>query len=425
MKRVRHSRRGVTSSVHLFLGSLLLFVSHPTQAEISVTNGRHSSGVGTEYVHDLKANSSRNSMIFFQQRHDWTLQLNTQNVLVHCDYKLWVDFDRPETLSGFDQDNFEKFNLYAEWMWGDLRIRLGNQEVTWGESPTITILDLVNPRNLTHPRGVYDPGSKIPQFMANLEWQGGRLNYQLLAVPVAAPMRQPEEVVGFKVAPTQAHETLTSAEYGARIGFIQNEVDTKVYFLHHWPRVPSYVFTPWSGQYDVEVQDKMQETIGASTSYADANWIARADFAYHNHYPAINVASDVERSGLAQAILGSSWTTDQLDTYGTELHVDFWEKAPAAYADTAFIQEKRRTQDIYWLGFNASWNVMRQLFEPQIQLLQGLNKKDQALRAILIWNATDRLEVVGEYQKTDGDSGSPKLLINRRDTLGLRLTWSF
>ena len=392
---------------------------------ISVSSARHSSGVGTEVVYNTKSNTTRNALVFLQQRHDWNLDLNGKETKIHCDYKLWVDFDRKETLEGFDLDNFEKLNLYAEHMFGDVRVKLGNQEVTWGESPMITILDLVNPRNLSHPRGFYDPASKIPQFMANIEWQKDKMSYQLIAIPIPETIRQPEEVLDLNVAPSKPFTSLADGEYGARIGILENELDTKVYFLHHWPRVPSYRFTPWSGAYDLEAADKPQETVGASTSYANANWIARADLAYHNNYPAINIGTEIERSGLTQGILGTSWTTDQLHTFGSELHFDLWEKAPSAYSDTAFVGEKRGIQDIYWMGFNASFNLWNQLLEPQVMYLKGINKQDEALRLIAIWNATDHLEVVGEYQKTDGDSGSPKLLLNRRDTLSLRLTWTF
>ena len=394
-------------------------------ADIKVLSERHSSGVGTEYVHSFKDNRSQNSIVFFQQRHDWNLNLNAKDIQVHCDYKLWIDGDRSETLDGVDFDNFEKLNLYADWMWHDVRFRVGNQEVTWGESPMITILDVVNPRNLAHPRGFYDPAAKIPQFMVNMEYQKENANYQVLLVPWPATMRQPKEVVDFKVAPTESYRPIVDGEYGLRFGYLQGEVDTKFYFLHHWPRVPSYVFRSWSADYDVEVQDIKQETIGTSASYAGTNWIMRGDLAYHNKYPSINISNEIERTGLAQGILGASWTTDQLDSFGTELHFDIWEKGPSAYSDTAFIEDKRGPQDIYWLGFNSSLNIQNQLLEPQIQYLKGINKSDEALRLIVIWNATDHLEVVGEYQKTDGDSGSPKLLLNQRDTLGLRLTWSF
>ena len=394
-------------------------------AQVTVSSERHSSGVGAEYVHDLKGNRSQNSIIFFQQRHDWSLNLLQRDVQVHCDYKMWIDGDRPETLTGVDFDNFEKLNLYADWIWKDIRFRVGNQEITWGESPMISILDVVNPRNLAHPRGFYDPAAKIPQFTVNMEYQKEKASYQVLLTPWPAPMRQPKEVLDFKVAPSKPYRPILDGEYGFRFGYLEGDIDTKFYFLHHWPRVPSYVFRPWSADYDVEVKDIKQETIGTSASYAGTNWIMRGDLAYHNNYPAINISNEIERAGLAQGIFGASWTTDQLDTFGTELHFDLWEKGPSAYSDSAFIKDKRGLQDIYWLGFNSSFNIKNQLLEPQVQYLKGINKSDEALRLIVIWNATDHLEVVGEYQKTEGDSGSPKLLLNRRDTLGLRLTWSF
>ena len=384
-----------------------------------------STSVGLEYVHDIAAGETADSIVSFGQQREWSLSEAGDAAKLHLQYRLWIDSERRETYHGISHANVEKLIGYLENSFDEVKLSTGWQEVTWGENLLMPILDVVNLRDPTHPRGYYDPASKIPAGMINAEWRHGDMSLQGIVVPWPAVMPQPKSIRGFGVDDSQERKVGTDAEYGGRVGFLSAGIDSKLYYFKHWPRVPSYRFKPLSDGDDIIPDEEMQETYGASTSYAAYSWLVRADLAHHTNFPATNIGTAVERTGLTQSILGFNWTNDEQTSLGTEFHLDRWEDQTVAYTKGAWVEEERGSQVLAWLGATAAMSFAQNRWEPFVVYMHGTQKDDELIRTILSWNATDHLTLVAEYQRTHSESNSPKLLLDKRETMALRAAYTF
>lgn len=387
--------------------------------------GRLSSEAGYEHTQALDVGESSHALLFFSQKHQWSLSDEAEAWRFQLQYRLIVDFVEKDSYENLDKDNVDKFIAFGEKSWGALKLSLGMQEVTWGENLLMPILDLVNPRDLTHSRGYYDPAAKNPSPMVNAEWQGTELNWQLILVPLPLKNDHPETIGDFGIADDRDYEAIEDAEFGGRFGMLLGGIDTKVYYWHHWPRVPSYRFNAFAADEDVVIDEEAVDSSGMTLSYAGFNWLARADLVHHENYPATSVAAGLEKSGLTQGILGANWTTDEQQSFGAEFHFDLWEKGPQAYNEGAFVREDEDQKVFNWAGLTANLNFFNYLIEPQLFYLHGLDNSDQMIRTILLWNATDHMTAVLEFQKTYAESSSPKLLLNEREIVSARLTYSW
>lgn len=409
----------------LIPGAMALAAEATTKAPDVGLFGRLSSEAGYEHTQDLAVGESSHAVLFFSQQHQWSLSDEAEAWRFHLQYRLIVDFADRENHEKFDDENVDKLVAYAAKSWGPLKLGLGMQEVTWGENLLMPILDLVNPRDLTHSRGYYDPAAKNPSPMINTEWQGAEFNWQLIFVPLPLKNNQPDTVGDFGVDDERKYEAMRDAELGGRVGMLLGGVDTKLYYWNHWPRVPSYRFNAFADDKDLIVDEEQVQSTGMTMSYAGFNWLARADLVHHENYPVTSVAAEVERTGLTQGIFGVNWTTDEQQSIGAEFHFDIWEQGPEAYTEGAFVEKKNDQKLFNWAGLTANLNYFNYLIEPQFFYLHGLDNDDQMLRAILLWNATDHMTAVLEYQKTYAETSSPKLLLNEREILSARLTFSW
>ncbi|WP_141734661.1 hypothetical protein [Oligoflexus tunisiensis] len=406
-------------------GVLGLLLSAPALA-IPGIHERQGRDAGLEYAHDLADGSTQHGQLFYQEKHVWSPSREAMAPRVHLQYRLFVDGAEAATYEEPGFRNVEKLIAFVEKPWGDFKLNVGLQEISWGENLLLPILDVVNPRDVGYLRGFYDPGAKQSSPMILGEWRSGAFDAQLILVPLAVKSRQPEKIGDFGIADERRYRMGRDSEYGGRVGMFLDGIDSKVYFFRHHPREPAYRFQAFSGEEDVIIDEEMVDTSGLSLSYAAASWLLRADLAWHRNFPATSVASEVERTGLGQSIVGLIYTTDDgLQTLGVELHNDLWETLPEAYSKGAWTETERDQTLLSWLAFTANLSFFQTLVEPQVFYLQGLDNSDRMVRLILSSHVNDSISIGSEYQKTEAATTSPKLLLNNKETLAVRCTFSW
>jgi hypothetical protein len=387
---------------------------------------RQGRNIGLEYAHDLADGSTQHSQLFYHEKHVWSPSAEATAARFHLQYRLIVDGEDTRTYEKPGARNVEKLIAFVEKPWGDFKLNLGLQEISWGENLLLPILDVVNPRDVGYLRGFYDPGAKLSSPMLLGEWKSGLFEAQLIAVPWAVKSRQPDAIGDFKIADERRYEAGRDSEFGGRLGLFVEGVDTRIYYFRHHPREPSYRFQAFSGETDIIMDEEMVTTSGLSLSYAAAAWLLRADLASHQNFPATSIAAKVERTQLAQSIVGLNYTTDDgLQTLGVELHNDLWETLPEVYSRGPWTELERDQTLLTWVAVTANLSFLESLVEPQIFFLQGLDNKDRMIRLILSSHVNDSISVGSEYQKTEAETTSPKLLLNNKETLALRCTYAW
>ncbi len=383
------------------------------------------SALGIEVSENLATDQVNHAQLYLEGNHTLARLDDPSAARFKLRYRLLVDSERADTLKALDQDNVDKLLAYIEKPMGDFKISVGQQEVTWGENMLLPILDVVNPRNVDAVRGFYDASAKQGSPMLQLEWLSGEWEAQGIYVPIPPRSRQPEEVGGFGIDDQRVYRYPKDAEFGGKLGFLHEGIDSRVYYFKHHPREPSYRFEAYSDDREILIDEQMVETTGATVSYAGYNWLFRGDFADHRNFPATSLAPKIERTRLDQLVLGLNWTSDTQQSLGVEWHNDLWERLPDAFKQGAFVEKTASLRHMSWLGLTANLNFWESKLEPQIFYLKGLNNNDQMLRAILLSNVSDHVTLGLEYQKTHTETTSPKLLLSQTEALSMRCTWAF
>lgn len=399
------------------------FLACPAATAQDLVSWDRSGALELELIADAESGAMRNALTTLVTKNKWSLGTERVYGSLTLNGRFWYDAEEQSPVSS--DNNIEKLVCYAEIPWESLMIQAGQMEVQWGENLFMPVLDVVNHRDVRHPRGYYDPAAKVPAQMVNAEWGTQDLNLQLVYIPAPKPLEQPDAVGEFAVASTPARTRYRDAEYGGRFGLQFLGIDTRFYHFRHWARIPAYEFSAFSGNGDLVQADRLSETNGMSFSYAGYSWLLRGDFARHTAYPATNIGTEVEWSPLSQAILGVQWTSEAGQTFSTELHHDHWDHEPAAWSEGAFIEPEQTPRDLTWLVISSNLSLFSGAFEPVFLVMRGIQKPDMLVRVIPVWNATESLSLAAEYQKTQSESNSPKLLLDKRETIALRASWAF
>ena len=382
-----------------------------------------SSGIDLESNYNPKLNIPTNNAVTLHQHHEWRSSEETDALTVTLRYRLIYDHENPHIMRQLQTEYLERLIAYGSGYIANVRVSVGLQEVTWGESTVMPILDVVNMRSITHPRGFYDPAAKVPAAMLRAEWQGEIFNAEVIAVPRPERLHQPEEVGDFDVAPMH-EQGIPPPEYGARLGIYWLGIDSKAYYYRHTARIPSYRFKPFGGDGDLIQDVDAEDTFGLSSSYAFETVTMRADLAETHHIPSIGVGREIEHTSLRQGIVGLSWATASQHTLGIEWHTDSWAEQPVSYTDGAFITTDRQRQTLSWIAYTANLRMFDGKVEGVGLYYRGVEKADELIRYGANYAASDNLSFGFELVRTYAESRSPLLLLNKRESVSLRLSWT-
>ncbi|MCM2322345.1 MAG: hypothetical protein NDJ90_03690 [Oligoflexia bacterium] len=142
-------------------------------------------------------------------------------------------------------------DLYAQFKGGSLFLRVGNQQVVWGETFGFFYADIVNPKDLRTgvPRDL--ASARIPVPMVNAKLIGSSNSIQFLYIPYPLFNRLPNQGGDFFTArvpgvsltvddPRKLPFSLGNWEAGVRGTQLVGGVDLSVFFLKSFDRQPNF-----------------------------------------------------------------------------------------------------------------------------------------------------------------------------------------
>ncbi len=179
---------------------------------------------------------------------------------------------------------------------GPVSLRLGKQQVTWGEGDYFRVVDVVNPLDMRDFLLTYFDDyqeGRLPLWMANLTYHGENAETQLLLVPDFEPTLVAEPTADFAppaltalyaAAPVIEHrepeDQISDAAAGMRMATTIGQTDAAFYAYYGWNPDPLPTFTPTTRL--IHVRRRM---IGGSLSRAVGKVTVRGDFALYRGEP--------------------------------------------------------------------------------------------------------------------------------------------
>ena len=312
-------------------------------------------------------------------------------------FRAWDDFAEHEK-------NFEIRALYLDKTADTWSLKVGFQEVSWGETFGLYILDIVNPRDLTDPFFNDLCWIRLPVFAMNAQYFQEPWNCQLILTPIPRNNWLPEKGSPWDVFPEIFDRSSLlgphkfsvgrwgqDAEYGGKIEYLfESGIDLTAYYFRHWNRYPVYrAGFDGTHSYLKPVLRRIQ-TLGASFSKAYEEIVLRGDSAVSFRTPWQEPAFGLYRkTNLWRTILGLDYTNDNGMTAGFQYHFDLWNQGHLHSISIRYLQDY------------ADGKYLFAFF-----IYKGINNGDVWVQPAITWNINDSASATLQADILGGHEGN-------------------
>lgn len=200
-----------------------------------------------------------------------------------------------------DAADFELRELYLDNYFGNVFLRLGKQQVVWGEADGLRVLDVVNPLQFREFIIGDFEDRRIPTWMANVEATFGSVTAQFLWIPdhtydevpepgavfeITSPRFGPTVPEGFAgtvalAEPDRPDRFIEDDDYGARINAFIGGWDLSLNYLYHF-RDEQVLRRSGDASGDILIEPEYERShlIGATASNAFGKFTLRSEVGY-------------------------------------------------------------------------------------------------------------------------------------------------
>ncbi|HFD81664.1 MAG TPA: hypothetical protein ENK05_14925 [Gammaproteobacteria bacterium] len=318
---------------------------------------------------------------------------------------------RPRTIG--DRAELELRELYYERPMDEWYLTIGKQQVVWGKSDGLKVLDIVNPQSFREFILEDFEQSRIPLWTFNAERSfheaGGDWTLQLLWVPdrsyhalptqdatyaFTSPRLVPQAspAIDIRVAPPERPDRwIKDSDAGLRLSGFVAGWDLSINYLYQYDNRPALhqKFQPGPVP-SVEVAPRYHRThvVGGSFSRALGDWVVRGELGYFtNHYFLTDDPEDKDRvanSPELSYVVGLDWSGIQ-DTF---VSVQLFQSWLSSYQQ-GFTRPELDTSATF-LVRRRFWN---DTLEARSLWIASINDGDGLLRPRLSYELEDNLEL--------------------------------
>ena len=154
-----------------------------------------------------------------------------------------------------DRFEFELRELYLDWYIGSKStLRLGKQQIVWGETDGLKLLDVVNPQNLREFVLEEFEDSRIPLWAIKAEFPINNINFEMSWIPdlsyhnipdfeapffpVASMPRPPEDIPVILSDVSKPDRIISDSDIGIKASTYLNGWDLTLNYLYHYDDLP-------------------------------------------------------------------------------------------------------------------------------------------------------------------------------------------
>jgi hypothetical protein len=186
-------------------------------------------------------------------------------------------------------------DLYLQYKAGPLTLKLGNQQVVWGEAFGFYYADLVNPKDFRDFGIGPLEKNRLHTPIANLKWNLNENIIQLIYIPKPYFNKSPS--IGsdfafpfgsfFPGMPVTFNDERTlswgthDSEYGLRFSPGFSSIDLSLLYMNYHDRSPIYLSSNVAGQVQVLGTHPKMETFGLTLSTPIEQFVLRSELLYH------------------------------------------------------------------------------------------------------------------------------------------------
>lgn len=309
--------------------------------------------------------------------------------------------------------------IYWEHSIGSHYWRIGKQQVVWGESDGLKLLDVINPQSFREFVLDDSDDSRIPLWMLNYQYQlASSGNLQLLLIPdttthelssevspfaLRSPLLVPQIpasntsnqiVIDQAVAPSQQ---VKHGDIGLRYSSFVNSWDVSLNYLYHTVDEPVVLAVVDESGVVVSPEFKRSHLLGASVSTAVDSWVLRAELAYETdrYIRTQSILSGVLKSDQVSAVVGIDWQgwSDQF------LSVQWFHRYLPSHRQAVVAEKNENTLTLLW-----QYSMLNETLNLEWLHLHSLDREDGVAQWKLNYNVFSNADAFLGYDHFYGDA---------------------
>ncbi len=281
-------------------------------------------------------------------------------------------------------------DTYLDISGGDLDLRIGKQQIVWGEAVGLFFADVVNAKDLREfvlPDFDY---IRIPQWATDIEYTKGHahlefvwiplLEFNKLGVPVSefSPSAAiPQGVMATSRSIKEPSDSLKNSETGARASYLTGGWDLSVFHLYTWDKFPVNLRTIVNPSlYTFHPEHRRLNISGFTFAKEVSDIILKGEFIYNNgKYFSVLDKNDMDgvvKRDYIDYLLGIDYTLFER----VDLNVQFMQRVISDYEPTIFREAHISSSASIWLKTGFLENTI----EPEIFFVSDLKERDMMVR---------------------------------------------
>jgi Protein of unknown function (DUF1302)/AMIN domain len=301
--------------------------------------------------------------------------------------------------------------LYFDMKWGGTYLRIGKQQVVWGEADGIKVLDVVNPQSFREFILDDFDDARIPLSMLKLELPVGEdSTLQFLWIPdptyhelaeldtpfsLTSPLLVPSVPDGIDIKilePDKPGDFINDSDIGGRLSAFWGGWDVTLNYLYHYQDFPVLY-------QDVALLDgvisgfvnpgyERNHLAGGTLSNAFGDFTLRGEIAYNTD--TFHISSDLSNRGVANSaefasVFGLDWRFGMKDTF---VSLQWFQSHLLDYESEI---QRDRTEHNLSLLYRRTFD--NEIWRVDAQTLYSMNREDFWLHLGLSYMFWDNLEV--------------------------------
>ena len=370
-----------------------------------------------------------------------TLQKNEQNLTVETKTFLNDDLSLKTIIRGIHETKLEKEKLsqvdlreaYLDLRTDSSKIRLGRQQVVWGKTDGLRLLDLINPQDFRE--FILDDfiDSRIPLWMARTDLYVGDDTLQILLIPDIKSNKIANSGVRFEptflkairsiplshLEETSPATTLSNMEAGIRYSGFAGGWDYTVNGFYSWEDNPIFFREIINAQPSIILRYKRSKMAGASFSKAFGSFVFRGETAYNMDkffattnalHPTGQTKKDEIKAALGVDYSLGDWT----------LSGQIFESYIIDY-ESGMVSEENSTV----VSFLVNAKFFNDTLDLRLLDIFGTKGSDNLFRFTATYSITDDWKVMGGTSIFSGPDNSFLGQFNYADRVEFELTYLF
>jgi len=312
------------------------------------------------------------------------------------------------------------------------QLRLGKQQVVWGQADGLKVLDVVNPQSFRQFILEDFDDSRIPIWMVNLELALDLGDLQLLWIPdtsmhslptagstfeFTAPFANIPSFIPISIKPVDRPDSILSdSDFGIRLAAFRGGWDVTLNYMYHYDDFPVLRKQVGPGGLGLTPVYERTHTLGGTASNSFGSFVLRTELAFNTDKyvdaTIIGFNQGVEKSRELSYVIGLDWSGLR-DTL-----------LSAQIFQSRLLDDGRYSRDDTETNFTflLRRNFLNESFLLELLWIYHENDKDNLMRLKSQFELTSNINI---SLYADFFNGKPDQLFGQfehRDQVGLRLT---